>query len=510
MRSDYLKDALRFCCVIDDAADSPSLTEQVNIALKAGATMIRYSGIFREEKWGELQSICRLCQSNRVPFTLRDQVTPAKALGADGVHLEKVELPPETVRNLLGPEAIIGIAASRQTDSFIDCDYLEFSHVDSGAVRKAAPIYITAGGILESAAARQADSIGSDGITVDSTVFQSEDPSVLLAAIGESCSCTPRPDLQKPWDDEFSLIEKLLKQGASTGSGIIIPPGDDACLLSAMGHPVVSTDTQKEGIHFRLDWQTPEEIGEKAVSITLSDLAASYARPVALFVNLSVPPRLSDTFVETFYKGIYAGLERYNCGLGGGNISSGKELSLDLFGIGRGREDIFPKRSGAGTGFDLYVSGPIGMARAGLEALRKNDGDFPELVERFKRPRARFDAAEILAAHGVTCVMDISDGLSGDAAHMAEASNITIELDMAGLSHPEALVSFCQKYAQNPDAFALSGGEDYELLFACPPEVFPGIKGALPEAVRVGRCLPSQGRDIISPDILLSSYRHGA
>jgi thiamine-monophosphate kinase len=106
--------------------------------------------------------------------------------------------------------------------------------------------------------------------------------------------------------------------------------------------------------------------------------------------------------------------------------------------------------------------------------------------------------------------MDISDGLSGDTAHIAEASNLTIELDAADLSHPEMLVSFCQKHDENPDAFALAGGEDYELLFACQPEIFPDIRAELPETIRVGRCLPFQGRPIIGPDIDLFSYRHGA
>lgn len=504
MRSDYLKNVLRFCCVIDDTATGPSLMEQTETALKAGATIIRYSGIFLEEKWIELNSICRLCQSNRVPFVLRDQVLPAKAIGADGVHLENLELSPETARNILGPKAIIGVTASRQADSSETVDYLEATPFDLNMARNAAPIFITAGGILEPAAARQVLELGADGVTVGSAVFQSENPADLLAAMAK-----PRPNLQKPWRDEFGLIEKILKQATGTGSGIVVPPGDDACLLSALSHPVISTDTQKEGVHFRLDWQTPKEIGEKAVSITLSDLAASYARPVGLFINLSIPSRFSDAFVEALYQGIHAGLERYGCSMGGGNISSGKELSLDLFALGDGREEIFPKRSAAQAGFGLYVTGPLGLARAGLEALRANDGDFPQLIERFKRPRARFDAAGILSARGITCVMDISDGLSGDAQHIAEASNLTIELDVADLSHPETLVSFCRKYSQSPDAFALSGGEDYELLFACPPGVFADVKASLPEAARVGQCLPFRGRFLIAEDTGLSSYRHG-
>ncbi len=512
MRSDYLKNALRFCCVIDDADGSPSLTTQVEMALSAGATLIRYNGSgFSFDRWTELRSLCRLAQSNGVPFTIRDHLLLARGIDADGLHLENSVETLETVRSVLGPESIVGTSASpRHTDTRTEFDYIELVPFDPDAPRKASPAFAVAGGIQEPSAARKALDIGADGITVAGTVFQSGAQASILTAIGEACGCAPRPEPAAPWQDEFGLIEKILKQAPRTQTGLIVPPGDDACLLSPLPHPVISTDTQKEGVHFRLDWQSPEEIGEKAVSITLSDLAASYARPVSLFVNLGIPPSISDTFVEALYCGMRTALEGYACGLGGGNVSSGKEFSLDLFAIGQGREDIFPKRSGAQAGFDLYVTGPLGMARAGLEALRKDDGDFPELVDRFKHPRARFDASEVLASHGVTCVMDISDGLSGDAAHMAEASNLTIELDMAGLSHSEELVSFCRKHGQSPDTFALGGGEDYELLFACQPEVFPGIKASLPEAVRVGRCLPFQDHRVIAPDMKLSSYRHSA
>jgi thiamine-monophosphate kinase len=312
-----------------------------------------------------------------------------------------------------------------------------------------------------------------------------------------------------PWRDEFGLIEKILRQAPVAGSGIIVGPGDDACLLSGLSHPIISTDTQREGVHFRRDWQSPEEIGEKAVSVTLSDLAASYARPVSLFINLGIPPYLPDTFMEALYRGINTGLKMYDCGMGGGNISGGEELSLDLFAIGQGR-DVFPERSTAGAGFGLFATGPLGLARAGLEALLKDDGNFPQLVHSFKHPRARFDAADVLAAHGVGCVMDISDGLAGDAEHLAKASDLTIELETENLHFSDEMIDFCRKYGHRPEDFALAGGEDYELLFACPPEKFPGIRASLPQAIRIGRCLPFHGARIIRPDSKLTSYRHGA
>jgi thiamine-monophosphate kinase len=311
--------------------------------------------------------------------------------------------------------------------------------------------------------------------------------------------------------DEFKLIEKLLHSSqkvTSLAGAIRVPAGDDACLLTSLSFPVVTTDTQKEDVHFKREWQTPEEIGQKAVAVTLSDLAASYARPVSLFINLSLPPTVSTQFIEAMYRGITDALEHYQCALGGGNVSKGKEFSVDLFAIGEGSGDIFPKRSGAKPGFGVYVTGPLGLARGGLEALLANDADFPNLVRSFKAPQARFDAANILAVHGVSCVMDVSDGLSGDASHMAKASGITISLNLDNVTFDKELAAFCRKYNQSPMEMALAGGEDYELLFACPPDTFHLIQKELPESYQVGTCLAFQKMHVLHPEMGLSSFQH--
>ena len=516
MRSVYLKNAIRFCLVIDEEAPALSLTSQAEAAMRAGATMIRYAGDgVTSEKWSELRDLCRLCQSNRVPFVVRDHLYIAKALGANGVHLDRSTENLQAVREILGPQAIIGKTVHPQAPNAADTslwDYIEFSPFETISTGLPSPPFVTAGGISDPVIARRALDLGAAGISADSLAFQSETSASKLAALTDACGCTPCPELTRPWRDEFGLIEKLLRPAAASPdavSPLIVPPGDDACLLSPLSRPVISTDTQKEGVHFRLDWQTPEEIGRKAVSVTLSDLAASYARPVSFFVNLSIPPNISEAFIAALYLGIREALGQYDCTLGGGNISAGGELSLDLFAIGEGKKGVFPKRSGAKPGFGLYVTGPLGLARAGLETLQRNDPGFSRLVHRFKTPTARFDAADILAAHGVPCVMDISDGLSGDARHIARASHLTIELDVSGLTHEETFVSFCKKYNHRPETFVLAGGEDYELLFACTPDTYNALKKSLPDAARVGRCSAFQGRDIISREIGLSSYQHG-
>ncbi len=313
--------------------------------------------------------------------------------------------------------------------------------------------------------------------------------------------------------DEFKLIDRLLaaaRQEISDFDNILkVPPGDDACLLSRLNQPVITTDTQRDGIHFKRNWQTLVEIGQKAVTVTLSDLAASYAKPISLFINLGLPSNISEEKAEELYKGIGIGLQEYNCALGGGNISDSDSLSLDLFAIGEGNENIFPQRSMAMPGDILYCTGPLGLARAGLEALTKEDKQFEKLILSFKFPIARLDEAKILAIHKICCVMDISDGLKGDALHIGKSSKVTIELSIDKQNiHPD-LNTFCKKYNIEPQDFAIAGGEDYELLFSCSPELFKKVAKDLPEAYPVGRCLPFSGEYMLTPPSTLSSFQHG-
>jgi thiamine-monophosphate kinase len=168
-----------------------------------------------------------------------------------------------------------------------------------------------------------------------------------------------------------------------------------------------------------------------------------------------------------------------------------------------------PTRRAARVGDRLYVTGPLGLARAGLHCLKAGDDRSPELVTAFKRPRARFDAAEVLAEAGIPCAMDISDGLAGDARHIAEASDLTIHLELSAERLAPALVDFCRRRGLDPLALAYSGGEDYELLFACLPETFAAISARLPGAVEVGRCLPRAEAPLVGPAARMVSFQHG-
>jgi thiamine-monophosphate kinase len=130
-------------------------------------------------------------------------------------------------------------------------------------------------------------------------------------------------------------------------------------------------------------------------------------------------------------------------------------------------------------------------------------------VERFRYPRARFDAARVLAEAGVRCVMDLSDGLAGDAAHIARAAGVSVELDASAAARDPDFLAFCRAHGLDPERTALEGGEDYELLFACPEERFEALGPRLPGAVRVGRCRPFSGSPVANLPDGIRSFHHG-
>ncbi len=533
MLTDKLKNALRFYFLTDENAPEWSPLQQAEMVIHAGASMIQYRHkSFGTHLYEEALAIRNLCKSNDVPFVVNDRILLAKAVGADGVHLGQGDEDPALARNILGPDAIVGLSVANLEELALSdlslCDYIGTGPVyptqtkkdakaacgllGLEAVVRAAPLPVVAIGGIDDTNAKDCFRHGAGGVAVISCISRAENPRRNARRLAEICGCKPRSTLLSPWRDEFGLIERLLEQAAFEPIGesfVKIPAGDDACLLQPITRPVISTDTHKEGVHFRLDWQTPEEVGRKAVEVTFSDLAASYARPVALFVNLALPPYFTDQKALSLYAGIRQALVKHGCALGGGNISRSGELSLDLFAVGQGLDGLFPTRSAAQPGYGLYCTGPLGLARAGLESLKQKDTSVLLLVDRFKNPSARFDAADVLAAHRVNCVIDISDGLAGDANHIAAASGLTVEFDLHKETFHPALLEFCRQYDRVPEEMILTGGEDYELLVACPPETFNRIQKDLPEAHLVGRCLEFNGRHLENLPQGIRSYQHG-
>jgi len=523
-----LNHILKFYFITDEQAPECPPLRQVEIAIIAGATMIQYRHKnFLPKDFKEVESIRNLCRTHSVPFIVNDNILLAKAVDADGVHLGQSDEDAAVARRIMGPDAIVGISVSsleefEKTDLFF-ADYIGTGPVfatDTKAdasqvigleglqsVTECSALPVVAIGGIDSAKAPDCFSSGAAGVSVISCISRAEDPLAAAKKLGKACGCKPGV-LRSGWNNEFGLIDKLTAKVASSDF-LKVPPGDDAALFETISNLVITTDTQKENIHFRRNWQTLEEIGQKAVEITFSDLAASYAQPISLFVNLSIPSYMADSDIENLYSGIVRVLEKYQASLGGGNISSGSEFSIDLFAMGNGHPDIFPLRSNARCGDGVYVTGSLGLAGAGLQCLINDEVDYPELIKKFKNPRARFDAARVLSEHNVTCVMDVSDGLVGDAGHIAAASNVSIVFEPSVFKIDPVLAKYCNKYSLNPEQVILSGGEDYELLFACRPQIFEHIKGMLPEAFQVGECVAYSGQRLMNVPEGIVSFQHG-
>jgi len=507
---------LRFYFITDDACDEISPLQQVKTAIQAGAGVVQYRNkSFSASDLEEAVAIADLCRLHGVPFIVNDDITLALALDASGVHLGQQDFDPALARRILGSDRIIGVSVSTPDElSHTDlgpCDYLGTGPVYFTGTKADASDVIGTGGLAEIVSLSSLPVVaiggigpeevsacfnsGACGVAVISAITRAQDPLSAAIKFGQACGTKPRP-IRAAWQDEFGLIDKIMqtcRPPENIPSALLVGAGDDAALLENISRPVISTDAQHEDIHFRRCWQSFSEIGYKAAETAFSDLAASYAQPLAMFVNLSLPKSISEEDVVEIYKGINHSLASRRAVLAGGNVASAKSLAIDLFVIGRAESDLFPLRSAAKPGYGIYATGPLGLARAGLDCLIRGDKQFPALVEAFKKPKARFDAARILADHRVKCTMDISDGLAGDVRHMAMASHVTAAMDLSRVPVDLSLDMFCRKYKALPREIMAAGGEDYELLFACPKEVFEELKQKLPEACSVGICLPYSG-----------------
>ena len=260
---------------------------------------------------------------------------------------------------------------------------------------------------------------------------------------------------------EFDLILRLLaRAGGELPREIMIGPGDDAAVL--MAHPVaVSCDLSIEGVHFRRDWLSAEEIGWRATSAALSDLAAMAARPVGILLSLAASGTDASGFTERVVHGAIAAARAVDALLVGGDLTrSPGPLVLDVVVLGEAAHPL--RRGGARAGDELWVTGRLGApARAVRDWLAGGEPE-PAARERYAHPIARTREALWLRQRAdLTAAIDLSDGLAGDLPHLAAASRVGIEIDRGAVPAHDAV-------ADSPE-LALTGGEEYELCFAAPP-----------------------------------------
>jgi thiamine-monophosphate kinase len=299
---------------------------------------------------------------------------------------------------------------------------------------------------------------------------------------------------------ERRLIEEIQGAIADRSGRLVRWSGDDAAVVRARPFAVTSIDTVVDGVHFSLSTHTPADVGWKALATALSDIAAMGAEPGEAYVSLVLPSGFEGGLE------LVAGMEelaaRHGATIAGGDVVSGPVLTVTVAVTGWAeREDELVGRDGARPGDLVGVTGQLGGSEAGRLLLERGEHEPGELVRRHLRPEPRLAEGRALARAGARAMIDLSDGLATDAGHVAAASGVSLRIELARIPCAQGV---------SPEE-AASGGDDYELLFAIPPERSAAAEVAA-EVTWLGEVGPGAGLALVGTDgglvDGLSGYEH--
>ena len=292
---------------------------------------------------------------------------------------------------------------------------------------------------------------------------------------------------------EFELISKLTKNVKLYNNSTVFGIGDDSAILDFEKRNVlVSSDMLVEGVHFDLSYMPLKHLGYKAIISNLSDIYSMNSQCSQVLVNLGVSNRFNLEAIEEVYFGINSACKNYGVDLvGGDTTSSNKGLIISVTAIGSKDPKSIVKRNGAKVNDLLVVSGDLGGAFLGLKILERekevfkvNPNNQPDLtnykhvIQRQLRPEARKDVIDFLSSSKIipTSMIDVSDGLSSEILHISKTSNVGINLYENKIPMSDEMKLVCDEFNLNPTTIALSGGEDYELLFTIDQSSYDKIK----------------------------------
>lgn len=288
---------------------------------------------------------------------------------------------------------------------------------------------------------------------------------------------------------EFGLIDHLTAGFPTRQASTLLGVGDDAAIIDTGGDEaiVVSTDMLVEGIHFDFAYTPLKHLGYKAVAVNVSDICAMNARPQQITVSMALSNRFSVEALDELYAGIRAACDTYGVDLvGGDTTSSNKGLILSVTAIGRAPKGRIARRSGAKVGDLICITGHLGSAYLGLQLLEREKQVYladptmqPEMREENKmlyqailRPEARTDMVDLFAKNDIipTSMIDVSDGLASELFHICKASGVGAIIEEGNVPITQEAQLQALEFKLNPITCALSGGEDYQLLFTISPE----------------------------------------
>lgn len=307
---------------------------------------------------------------------------------------------------------------------------------------------------------------------------------------------------------EFGAIERFAAK-LKLRAGVAIGIGDDCAVLSSLKVPVISCDALVEGVHFRRDWTSAFDLGRKTLTVSVSDLASTGARPVAAFLSLCAPPDLEMAWLDSFYEGLESLARQFDFSVAGGDTTRSNQLVLNATLVGELLSEANEKpllRSGAKVGDFVCVTGNLGASAAGLQFLlserKSSTSAHEEVLKRHFNPTPRVKFIRALMRTNRDALhagMDISDGLVGDARHIAARSGVRLNLDANQLPISNATLEVALQLGLDARELALGGGEDYELLLCVAPESFEELKRAVNgELTKIGEVGEGAGVEVLN------------
>jgi thiamine-monophosphate kinase len=321
---------------------------------------------------------------------------------------------------------------------------------------------------------------------------------------------------------EFELLARIRERLPAGGARTWLGSGDDAAIVVPGGATATSVDALVDGVHFRREWSSLAQIGGKALAVALSDLAAMGAEPGEAYTALGVPADLDEDGCLELLEGMADVARVTGVTLAGGDVTRAPALTLAVTVVGHAdRPEDLVHRSGAQPGDALVVTGELGGAAAGLLLLRAGDrkadvagisgpygcmspGTSAGPLARQLEPWPRIGAGRVLAEAGATAMIDLSDGLGGDAAHLASASQIGLRIETAALPLEDAIAEVAAGAGRDLLTLAVSGGEDYELLATLPSDRLATATALVAERegielTRIGEVVAGEGVEIRLP-----------
>lgn len=298
---------------------------------------------------------------------------------------------------------------------------------------------------------------------------------------------------------EFDLIRSLIGEGVPPHAAVAVGPGDDCVVLE--GGLVISCDLSVEDVHFRRGWMSMDEVGYRSTAAALSDLAAMAATPIGALLALALPPDDLDPTAADVAEGAKAACREAGVGIQGGDVARSRGgLLLDVVVFGMCDRPVL--RSGCRPGHEVWVTGSLGAPAAAITCLTRGDTPTPELRDAFVHPNPRIEEALWLAERvHLGGLIDLSDGLAGDAGHLAASSGVAMVLEEDRIPIHAAVPR--DAGSEVALAMALTGGEDYELCFSAAPGTVGGLASEFQERfglalARVGKVEEGEGVRIVS------------